>query len=298
MKKSLFKILFFIAALLLSTKAQAQAIPSDLAASVPAFGEESPAAAAFLEKASRKGASRDFTVKVLEEGKRLRERGLPAEPYFLKASEGLAKGAPPARIGGALENTRKQTEQAETLVNRAIQRRDLASSPAGKREAVLNFQRALSLNQTPPRRLEKLIDEQDASGKPSLEKLGKAAREISKTKAVFSPSDRGTPSLEEGKEKQKDFFESKKKEESEKRPDKSKGSEFKSDKKEKKNSSFEEKEERFKKSKESSDRSPRSSEGSSSQEKEERSFKKSNDSSNQSFSPSPRSSGGGHGKNK
>src|SRR4030095_10526254 len=179
--------------LLLSMKTQAQAIPADLASSATTFGEESPAAAAFLEKSSRKGASREFTVKVLEEAKRLRDRGLPAEPYLLKASEGLAKGTPPAKIGGALEKTRKHTKKAEALVNRPIERRGLSSSPAAKREAILNFQKALYLNQTPPRRLEKLIDSEEGPEKTklSLEKLGKAAREISKTKREPSSPDRG-----------------------------------------------------------------------------------------------------------
>src|SRR4029453_3993972 len=182
MLKACLKICLLVAFLLLSVKAMAQGIPPDLASSVNGFGEESPAAAAFLEKSTRKGAPRDFTEKVLNEAKALRDRGLPAEPYLLKASEGLAKGAPPERIGGALQKTRRQTEEAESFVNRTLQRKGLSSPPEEKRGAISNFQKALFLNQPPPRRLEKWIDAEEGPGKskPSLDQLGKGARELEK----------------------------------------------------------------------------------------------------------------------
>src|SRR5262245_16135260 len=172
-------ILFACVALspLLPTRPRAQASLQTAAPSAEIFGEEKPFAEAFVQKATRQGADPAFITDVLGRAKQMQEQGLPVQPYFLKANEGLAKKMPPPQISSALDGTQKQTEQAKTFVDRAVERGATVPSPQAKREAILNFQRAL-LNETPPEQLQKLSDE--AGPKVSIDQLGDSARPRSK----------------------------------------------------------------------------------------------------------------------
>ncbi|MFO1518730.1 MAG: hypothetical protein U1F57_03555 [bacterium] len=176
MRRLFFTFLFF-----LSVAARAQTSPADLARYAEAFGEEKPFAQSFIEKAQRKGSDPRFMMEVLGQAKSMRDQGLPAEPYLLKANEGLAKGVAAPQMLPALRNTQKQTETAGDLVHRALERGAVSPSPQSQRQAVLNYQRAL-LNQVPSSALQKLSESVDPASKRKIriDELGGAAHEFSK----------------------------------------------------------------------------------------------------------------------
>jgi hypothetical protein len=162
---------------LLSSRARTQTSPQAAVPSVETFGEEKPYAEAFVQKATQQGADPAFVTDVLGRAKQMRDQGLPVQPYFLKANEGLAKKMPPPKISSALDGTQRQTEQAKTFVDRAVERGATVPSPRAKREAILNFQRAL-LNETSSEQLQKLSE--GAGPKVSIDQLGDSVRPRSK----------------------------------------------------------------------------------------------------------------------
>jgi hypothetical protein len=177
MRKTLIPILLIV--LFTSAKGWTQTSAGEMSRYADAFGEEKPFAQGFIENASRRGADPGFVSEVLGRAKIMRDQGLPTEPFFLKASEGLVKNVPLKKINPVLDTTQKQTESAAGLVNQAIERGAIVPSTQAKREATLRFQKAL-LNQTPRSDLESLVKSVDPHSKVSIEQVGSAARALPK----------------------------------------------------------------------------------------------------------------------
>lgn len=130
--------------------AQSQATPWMIATETLQLLNSGPALPAFLQKSAQRGSEPNFVYGVLHESRQLNERGLPPEPYLLKANEGLAKGISPSQIRPALEGTRRQTEQAEVLVNEAQFRGLVFSNPQQRRLAIQEYQWGLRGFSAPP----------------------------------------------------------------------------------------------------------------------------------------------------
>lgn len=156
--------------------------PQDITRYTEAFGEEKTFAQGFYQKAMERQTDPQWTMEVLGRAKLMRDQGLPTQNYFLKASEGLTKRVPPTKILPALNKTQTQTESASHLVDDAISRGALVPSPQAKREAILNYQRAL-LNDVPPSTIQKLSDRlTDPRSKIRIDQLGQSVREFPKFK--------------------------------------------------------------------------------------------------------------------
>jgi len=150
---------------------------------VNAFGDEKPYAQGFYEKAQAQHADPQWVMEVMGKAKLMRDQGLPTQPFFLKANEGLTKRVAPTKITPALDKTQGQIESANQLVSHAISRGAVVRSPEARRQSVLGYQRAL-MNEVPPSTLEKLssrIDPQSLS-KIRIDQLGEAAADFPKLK--------------------------------------------------------------------------------------------------------------------
>jgi hypothetical protein len=181
MVKWLPKIFFVLLSLLFCSTIFGQASSLQVAQQAALLGTESPALSAFLQRSASRGASPDFVLQVLQNAKKMQEKGLPIEPYLLKANEGLAKGVPPQKIFPALSQTQKQLELADHLVQRAVDRGAVVDSPQERQEATLRFQKAL-LNQIPSNTLERLSDRVDprTGARVTLREIGVEASALPK----------------------------------------------------------------------------------------------------------------------
>lgn len=136
-------LIFFLSAMSLVTRiglAQTPATSWMIAAQALRLLNAGPALGAFLQKSAQRGVDPNFVYGVLQNARELDERGLPTEPYLLKANEGLAKGIPPTQIRPALEGTRRWTERAESLVDGAQARGLVFSNPQQRRLAIQEYQ--------------------------------------------------------------------------------------------------------------------------------------------------------------
>lgn len=161
----------------LCTLAWAQATPWGIAQEVAGLYTGGPALTSFLQQSTARNTDPAVTYQVLKNARRLQARGLPTEPYLLKANEGLAKGVSPQRLKLGLGRTQRQTEMAGRLVDRAIARGAVVDSPQARRKTVQEFQWAL-LNQTSPRDLVRMTDQlTPGMGKRgNLSQIGKSVR--------------------------------------------------------------------------------------------------------------------------
>ncbi len=150
---------------------------SEIARQAAAFGAPSPALSAFLTKSAAAGVSRDFTLEVLKEAQALEARGIPSEPYLLKANEGLAKGVPPAKLAPALRQTRQRGESAAALVDRVVPGRAADLRSPARRAAILQVQSAM-LNGKSAADLEKGLKSKAKDGKLTWEEIGSGARSL------------------------------------------------------------------------------------------------------------------------
>ncbi len=166
-------LLFGLAA---AAPARAQGDP-EIAREAAALGASSPALGAFLAKSSAQGVPRDFTLGVLKEARALEARGIPSEPYLLKANEGLAKGIPPEKIAPALRQTRRRGETAAALVDRTVPGEAAEFKSPARRRAILQVQSAL-LNGSSPAELEKGLQRKARGGKLTWEEIGSEARSV------------------------------------------------------------------------------------------------------------------------
>lgn len=173
MKKTLAIGLLFLG-LATAAPLRAQGDPQ-IARAAAALGAPSPALSAFLAKSATAGVPRDFILGVLREAQTLEARGIPSEPYLLKANEGLAKGVPPAKLEPALRQTRQRGESAAALVDRAVPDGVADLRSPARRAAILQVQSAM-LNGKSPADLEKGLRSKAKGGKLSWEEIGSEAR--------------------------------------------------------------------------------------------------------------------------
>jgi len=149
-----------------------------------AFGEDKPFAQGFYQKAMERQADPQWVAEVLGRAKQMREQGLPTAPYFLKANEGLTKKVPPRKILPALNKTQRQTQSADRLVKQAVSRGATVPSPQSKRQAILDYQRAL-WNKVPVNKLKALSQGIDPRTRPvGINQLGKAANDLQGFKKI------------------------------------------------------------------------------------------------------------------
>lgn len=173
-------LLIMILALLGTNVAHAQ--PGiDPARDAAEWGDDAPAARAFLEQSRAKGVSQEFVNEVLGQARDMQAKNLPVGPYFSKASEGLVKGVPPQKIRPALAATRGRIQTADGLVDRAIQKGAAPGSPEVRRAATLRMQNAM-LNQISPKALERMEDSLSANrrGRFDVDEIGRGASELSR----------------------------------------------------------------------------------------------------------------------
>ncbi|MCC6272430.1 MAG: hypothetical protein IT572_03085 [Deltaproteobacteria bacterium] len=175
MKKTLAIGLLFLG-LAAAAPLRAQRDP-DIAREAAALGAPNPALGAFLAKSATAGVPRDFTLEVLKEAQALEARGIPSEPYLLKANEGLAKGVPPAKLEPALRQTRQRGESAAALVDRAVPGGVADLRAPARRAAILQVQSAM-LNGKSPADLEKGLRSKAQGGKLSWEEIDSEARSL------------------------------------------------------------------------------------------------------------------------
>lgn len=172
--KRFFAIVIFLVGLAVAAPLRAQVDP-EIARQAAALSE-GPALSAFLARSSASGVSDDFVLGVLQEARNLEARGIPAEPYLLKANEGLAKGIAPEKIAPALRQTRQRGESALEIVDRAVP--SAAGLPsAERRRAILQVQSAL-LNGKSPSDLEREIKSAAPGGKPNWGQVAQEARAL------------------------------------------------------------------------------------------------------------------------
>ena len=205
--RNIFLLLFFW--LLPSHPALGGPPNSELSQAVEAFGDEKPYAQGFYEKALQHQADPQWVSEVMGRAKAMRDQGLPTQPFFLKANEGLTKRVAPAKITPALNTTQRQIESAGELVNQAISRGAVVRSPEAKRQSILGYQRAL-MNEIPPGTLEKLsnrIDPQSRT-KVRIDQLGGAAADFPKLKKKGLSDDQVLGNFEK-KEKEERLLEKK-----------------------------------------------------------------------------------------
>jgi len=175
MKKTLAIGLLFLG-LATAAPLRAQGDP-EIAREAAALGAPTPALSAFLAKSQASGVPRDFTLGVLKEAQALEARGIPSEPYLLKANEGLAKGVPPAKLEPALRQTRQRGESAAALVDRSAPGQAANLRSPARRAAILQVQSAM-LNGKSPAELEKGLQSKAKGGKLSWEEIGSEARSL------------------------------------------------------------------------------------------------------------------------
>ena len=191
MKRFLF-ILWILLGVAFAGSLRAQTDP-EINREAAALGGEGPALRSFLARSTAQGVPRDFVLDVLKEARGLEAQGIPAEPYLLKANEGLAKGISPQKIRPALQQTQHRGETAARLVDDAVARGARVESPQSRRKANLQFQSAL-LNGVSPGELEKNIGkmEKGAGGsKISLEQIGSEAAFAQPRRHVVVPVQMG-----------------------------------------------------------------------------------------------------------
>lgn len=150
---------------------------AQIAREAAALGAPSPALSAFLAKSAASGVPRDFTLGVLKEAQALEARGIPSEPYLLKANEGLAKGVPPAKLEPALRQSRQRGERAAALVDRAVPDGAADLRSPARRAAILQVQSAM-LNGKSPAELEKGLRAKAKGDKLTWEQIGSEARSL------------------------------------------------------------------------------------------------------------------------
>lgn len=180
--------------------ASARAQADDLDRQAAQLQEQGPALQAFLKRSREGQVDPQFTAEVLGRAKALEDQGLPAEPYLLKANEGLAKRVPPKRMAPALEAATARTRSAAALADEAMMR-GATASPEARRQAILQFQSELMSGRSQAD-LEKAVQAGFSKGrKPSLSDL---AEEVSqpglgkkeKAKAPNLPAPPNSPALE------------------------------------------------------------------------------------------------------
>jgi hypothetical protein len=111
--------------------------------------EESPALQALLHRQEKGEASKEFVSQVVHEAEGLRSKGLPAEPFLLKANEGIAKQASPKKISKALNRSKVQTELAGELFQK-VEKKEGGQIDRQKREKEIQyFQRELMIGKKP-----------------------------------------------------------------------------------------------------------------------------------------------------
>jgi hypothetical protein len=186
MKVSLAILMLWIA---FAAPAGLRAQAGDLDRQAVQLQEQGPALQAFLKRSREGQVDPQFTAEVLNRAKALEDQGLPAEPYLLKANEGLAKRVPPKQMAPALEATTARTRSAAALADEAM-KRGATASPQARRQAILQFQSELMAGRSQGD-LEKAIQAGFSKGrKPSLTDLaeevaqpGRGKKEKSKAPA-------------------------------------------------------------------------------------------------------------------
>ncbi len=148
--------------------------------------QDKPALASFLQQSQSRGAPPEFVQEVLGEARSLQERGIPAEPFLTKASEGLVKGMSPERIRPAIHKTRQQLEQGDQWVNRAVAAGATMPSPEERRSAISQYQKALMVG-VGPAALNNL--EKRGKGPWQVSSLARRARNLSLKKYNNLPPD-------------------------------------------------------------------------------------------------------------
>lgn len=189
MKVTLAILMLWIA---LVAPAGARAQADDLNRRAAQLQEQGPALQAFLQRSREGQVDPQFTAEVLNRAKALEDQGLPAEPYLLKANEGLAKKVPSKQMAPALEATTARTRSAASLADEAM-KRGATASPQARRQAILQFQSELMTGRSQGD-LEKAIQSGfSKGGKPSLSELaeevaqpGRGKKEKSKAPALPS----------------------------------------------------------------------------------------------------------------
>lgn len=117
--------------------------------SLALLGEASPALGAFLSRAQQGGVEAKFRDHVILEAQDIQRRGMPAEPYLLKANEGLAKRVGVTQMSSALKRTRGQTVEAARWVDQEIVRGAGVTSPRDRLETIQVYQSVLATGGTP-----------------------------------------------------------------------------------------------------------------------------------------------------
>ena len=171
MKRHLFIILVFFA------------LAPGLAAAEEAPGANGSALRAFLARSSDPSVPRDFVANVLQEARDLEARGIPSEPYLLKANEGLAKGIAPAKITPVLGQTRRREEAAAAWVDRMGEGSPEKDASA-RRAAILQVQAAM-LNGASVKDLEKALRSSEKRDRPSWEGIEAKARDMQPRRHVL-----------------------------------------------------------------------------------------------------------------
>lgn len=238
MKLSFSILIFWIA---LATAPQGLCAQGDLDRQAAQLQEQGPALQTFLRRSREDQVDPAFASEVLTKAKALEEQGLPAEPYLLKANEGLAKRIPPKKMEPALQNTDGQIRSAAGLADDAV-KRGASASPEARRRAILQFQSEMKAGRS-DKELEQSMRE-SFSKKPnsSLEDLAdettgrKARKKVEKEKPVlprleYSPGgEKPAKATHPGKEKSPKEKPAKKSPSADRGPAKSKPKLEKSDK--------------------------------------------------------------------
>ncbi len=111
--------------------------------------QSSPAFQALVQRRDRGEVPANFVSEVEKEAGQLQAKGLPVEPYLLKANEGIAKRVPPKKIYPALKTSKQQTEIAGELFEKAAEKEGFQGNSKNREEGILRVQRELMTGKKP-----------------------------------------------------------------------------------------------------------------------------------------------------
>ena len=158
--------------------------------------EQGPALQAFMQRSRQGQVDPAFASEVLRGAKALEDQGLPAEPYLLKANEGLAKRVAPPKILPALGETGTRIRSAAELIDGTVAR-GASATPESRRQAILQLQSAL-MSGRPRGELEKALRSGlTKDSKPSLSELTADATGLGKSSKAKAPKAPDQPHLKD-----------------------------------------------------------------------------------------------------